>query len=160
MSGQSAADPDTPNMAAVDTGSISGRVTDILGAGIADIMIRAYSLPRTSSSLVESVSTDSTGHYTVSRLPSGNYNVQFDRNGQNYYSEWYYDTSEYMADPVAVTAGSITSNIDAQLAACGQISGQVTDESGAGIGNIKVRACAPNMRLRDDGYKPYTYIVY
>jgi hypothetical protein len=120
-----------------DTAAISGRVTDASGVGIANIYI---DVSDTASAFNNWISyTDVSGFYTISGLPTGIYKVWFNNNRQNYLSEWYKDKASFdMADKVVVTAGSITSAIDAQLAAGGQISGRVTDDSGRGIQSILV----------------------
>ena len=120
--------------ARLDTGGqIIGRVTDDQGAGIG--FIRVFDWGNSS----HSTSTDSNGDFRINRLRTGKYKIRFDTNYLNYLSEWYNDkSSSETADPVAVTAGSITSDIDAQLATGGQITGRVTDDSGAGINNIYV----------------------
>jgi len=127
-------------------GSISGKITDSASAdanalnagnGISQVSVRVYTLDN-SSSYYKSSTTDSSGDYEIRGLPSGSYNVYFYNSG-DYVSEWYNDNPSFgAADPVAVTAGSATSGIDAQLAMGGSISGKVTDSSGAGIGSIFV----------------------
>jgi hypothetical protein len=117
-------------------GQISGRVTNASAIGIQNIQVRVYDLGNNS---VGTINTDASGNYTVSGLPGGNLKVFFDKAGQNFISEWFNDKdSSSIADQVAVTAGGITTNINAQLSAANSISGRVTDASAAGIQNIYV----------------------
>lgn len=118
---------DTPNInfALAVGGSISGRVTaDVGGAGIAFVSI--YVRPVGGSSITFGV-TDGTGHYRVRGLAAGNYTVEaspFD----NFLSEFYNNQeSSVTANPVAVTGGSETANIDLSLATGGRVTGTVTD---------------------------------
>jgi|GEM_PF-3278554 len=131
----------TPNINAqlATGGQISGRVTNTSAVGIQNITVYVYDLDYKA---VEGASTDASGNYTVLALPAGTFRVIFSPpNGSslNYLYEWYNDKNSFTtADPVAVTAGSTTPNINAQLATGGQISGRVTNVSTVGIQNIAV----------------------
>ena len=115
--------------------SISGRVTDGQGKGIANISVQAYDAAAGASK--PSVPTDQDGNYTLSNLPSGNYKISF--SGVGYFTEWYNNkTSQPSADLVTVTAPSLTSGIDAVLERSGGISGTVKNGQGVGIKNIWV----------------------
>ncbi len=117
-------------------GQISGKVTDASAVGIEDIYVAVYDL---GYNRIAYDYTDASGNYSVVGLPTGNFKVDFDNNEQNFVSEWYNNqTSFYTADPVAVTAGSTTPNINAQLATGGKVTGKVTDASAIGIHNIYV----------------------
>jgi hypothetical protein len=123
-----------------DGGYISGRVTDSSGTvGIANVDIYVYDINDSENS-VTSTSTDGNGDYTVSRVPAGDYKMQFRTgNAGNYLEEWYNDRGSFNdADTVTVTAGSTTSGIDAQLTTGGIITGKVMDSSLMGIGNVWV----------------------
>ncbi len=112
-------------------GEFAGRVTDASGSGIGNIRVHAYDL--TGNDLGEAT-CDPEGNYRYRGLSSGDYKIHFFNNGLNYLSEWYNDRgSQSAADPVAVTAGSVTAGIDAQLVPSGQISGRVSDVTGIGI---------------------------
>ena len=93
-----------------------------------------------SSSLTVSITTDSTGHYTLSGLASGNYKVGFRAcGGGNYLPQFYNGKSSLAAaDVVSVTAGDTTSGIDAALPPGGQITGTATD---AGRGTPVANEC-------------------
>jgi hypothetical protein len=75
----------------------------------------------------------------------GTYRVQFFDYGGIYVNEYYSDAANLAtAADISVTAGSTVSNIDAQLANAGSISGTVTDSSGNVLENITVSACLWN----------------
>ena len=57
--------------------SISGRVTDDLGKGLANVSVQAYN--DASGALTRSVPTDQDGNYTLSNLPTGNYKLFFSK---------------------------------------------------------------------------------
>jgi len=62
--------------------------------------------------------TDASGNYEVHKIHTVTYKVMFStyRYARKYFKEWYNDKSSFdTADSVSVTAGSITSGIDAQL---------------------------------------------
>jgi len=121
-----------------EAGSISGQVTDSLANGIQNVDVRVYD---SNNNYIYSVTTDSNGDYTIHFLPPGDCKVYFDTWGAgNYVPEWYNDKGAFdEADVVAITAGQTTGNIDAQLTDGSIISGQVTNESAAGIQGIRVR---------------------
>jgi hypothetical protein len=96
-------------------GSISGTVTDsATNEGIDDVHVYVYDSVGTQ---VASASTGSSGTYQTTGIPAGTYYVQFVSTGsQDYQSEFYNDKlSLETADPVVVTALSVTSSIDAAL---------------------------------------------
>jgi len=124
----------TPNInASLATGAaISGKVTAAAtGAPVSGATIYVRDLNGNYPGYVANSqsTTDSNGSWSVVGLPTGTYQVQFTvPNGSNYGSQYYNDaTGEDPPTPVTLTAGTTTSNIDAALAAGGQISGTVTD---------------------------------
>jgi len=123
--------------AAVPGGQITGTVTDAsTSAPVTGVFVQAYDL---GGNPVASTQTASDGTYTVSGLATGSYKVSFVPGGN--YAPQFYDgkASLAAADPVAVTAGSTTSGINAALAAGGQITGTVTDASTSSpVGNVEV----------------------
>ena len=121
-----------------EDGSITGKVTDASTAGIENVHVNIYDL---SYNYITYASTDSAGDYTVPGLATGSYKVLFNSHDAagNYVSEWYNDKADFnTADAVSVTAGSVTSGINAQLAAGGSITGKVTNASSAGIENVYI----------------------
>jgi hypothetical protein len=73
-------------------------------------------------------STDAAGNYSL-LVPAGAVNVLFFTN-DGFVSEYYNNKPDLAsADDISVTAGATTSNIDADLAASGKITGLVTDST-------------------------------
>ncbi len=122
-------------------GGISGRVTDASGAGIQGIQVQAWGLDY--YHYYGCAQTDVRGNYMLSgpylNLATGNYKVKFYKISLNYLSEWYNDKSDIStADPISVTSGGVTQNINAQLTSGKEMSGRVTNSSGVGIEGIMV----------------------
>ena len=135
-------------------GSISGTVTDdATGDPLSDICLYVRD---TSWHWMGGGRTDSSGTYSVGGLPSGDYKVEFRdcSSAVRYVSEWYNDKADFdSADPVHVTAGSVTAEIDAALAVGGSISGTVTDEdTAAGISDICVYVFDASHDWAGSGY--------
>lgn len=133
------AEPDTP-AAGQATGSISGRVTDVLtGLPISDVTVEAVNLS------IET-KTDAGGRYRLANVPAGDRYVLFD--SDRYAYEYYVDAPRmFLAQTVKVVAGEETTGIDAALAPAGRITGRVTDqETGAALAGVRVRAGLPQYR--------------
>lgn len=88
--------------------------------------------------------TESGGKYTLMRLATGSYKVSFSppyySASLNYVTQYYNGVATWSeAAAVAVTAGSITSSINAALQEAGRITGTVTDATTkAAVANITV----------------------
>lgn len=127
------------NATLIKGGVITGRVTSSSGAGMAGVTIIATDAAGGSG--YGDASTQSDGNYTIVGLSTGSYIIQFSYFGSAYVTQWYNNqTSSSLANPVPVTAGSTTSNINATLYQGGAITGWVTNSSGAGIGSVWVSA--------------------
>jgi protocatechuate 3,4-dioxygenase beta subunit len=136
------------------TGSISGRVTNAAGQPMAGVSVQAYTSPATA---ISPVTTDADGRYTVSNLAPDTYFMLFSPpNGVNSVPEWsggviaYGDTSAQATTFVLGDDQALT-GIDAQLDDGAQISGCVTDTSGAPVPNVYVNAGT----LSPEGYLQY-----
>lgn len=115
-------------------GQIVGRVTDAGdSAPVAGVQVCA---PRTDSveSHVHCATSGTNGAYVIDSLPSGIYTVEFRVFGSPNYITQYYNGRDHSweADPVTVTAGAPTSDIDAAMREGIQITGTITE---AGTGN-------------------------
>ena len=120
-------------------GSISGTVTDEVGAPIAGVSVIVC--PLLGGGFCESAWTVGDGSYQVDGLADGDVVVQFGGSGP-YVSEFYDDATEVSAaTPVSVAAGAVTAGIDAVLAVGGSISGMVTDEAGSPVVSVYVSVC-------------------
>ena len=113
-------------------GTISGQVTDPSGNGIPNVYINVYDY--NNNYWIKGSSTDSDGNYSL-KVPAGTYKVRFSQPpSDGYYAPQWYDnkSNSVAADLVTVKGFRTTTNIDAQLAIGGTISGRVTDASGNG----------------------------
>ncbi len=128
-------------------GSIAGTVTDDSGQQLQDITVRVFKLDSANGSWneVKSALTDSSGSYTISGLIAGNdiYKVRFTGSSTNHNSEYYNDKPDLnSADALSVSAGVVTSGVDASLLVGGSITGNVRNESGQPLSSyIEIYAC-------------------
>jgi protocatechuate 3,4-dioxygenase beta subunit len=120
----------TPNINQVlPLGSrITGRVTTAdTSSPMQSASISVYA---SDGNYVGSASTNASGVYTTSALPTGNYRIQFrpSFSQQITYTRQYYNNKPTLAlaDVLNVTAPNLVSNINAALARGGQISGTIT----------------------------------
>jgi hypothetical protein len=130
------------NAAMVVGGQITGTVTDsATKAALAGICVQAND---SSGGEVASTQTNSSGVYTLSALPTGSYHVGFadcaagPDNAGTYVTQYYNGKATLAsADPIAVTAGTTTSGINAAMVTHGQITGTATDSAtGAPLAGI------------------------
>ena len=131
----------------IASGSINGTVTEEgTGTPLAGICVDANDLSFEFFSFGE---TDASGAYSVGGLGSADYEVRFSDCSESptYITEWYNDRPDFdSADLVAVTDGSKTSEIDAQLAIGGSINGTVTEEgTGTPLAGICVDVAGPSF---------------
>ena len=128
------------NAQMVEGGTITGAVTDTSGSPLNRVCV--YAWPPGGFSTVASSQTDASGHYTMVGVPPGPNNVDFrDCSGGNGIEQWYSGKADRAsADPVTVTGGATTPNINAALATGGSITGTVADAHGAPANSICVSA--------------------
>jgi Carboxypeptidase regulatory-like domain len=99
-------------------GSITGTVTNTSNVGLGGIWVAAY---RSNGSggwdQVNQTPTAASGSYNLGGLPTGSYRIEFEPQPPSAYLIQYYDGQSTIesADPVAVTVGQTTPNIDAVL---------------------------------------------
>ena len=143
---QIAAGTTTPNIDAqlAYAGGISGTVTDTAGNPLAGISVLVFRWDDDTQQWVwaNSGTTDASGNYDVGDLNTGTYRVGFkDKSSQTYALEYYDDVLDFNgAAGIIVTAGVITTGVNAQLASAGSISGRVTDSAGNPLSGIEVWA--------------------
>ncbi len=114
-------------------GQISGVVSDAAThAPLAEVYVCAEEIAK--FEVGGCAYTGANGEYTIAGLPSGSYAVQFDPLFGGYLAQFYNGKSSFSeAQPVAVTVGSTTPGINAELHSAnqgGSISGTVTKASG------------------------------
>ncbi len=125
------------------SGEITGRVTDEAGEPIAGLTVCARgSQPLIAMSGCD-YQTDAEGRYAIEGLREEFYVVDFFVEGNpalNYVQQWWPGKgSAEEAEPVLVTEGMATENIDAQMQEGGRITGTVTDrETGEPIEGVDV----------------------
>lgn len=109
-------------------GSVSGTVTDGTNP-VANVWV--YLIGSGSGFILspsQSAQTDAAGHYSIVGIQPGSYTVNFDGFALGYAGQWYNNKLDpSAANPITVTAGVDTTNIDAILVKGGSISGTVTD---------------------------------
>ncbi len=114
-------------------GKISGTVLNKAGHPVPNICVTATN-PRTGANSLQI--TGQHGAYKIPELTAGRYQVEFSScggdfaffglTGLNYANQWYKGhSSQAAADPVAVRAGTTTTNINAALTKGASVTGQV-----------------------------------
>jgi len=139
--------------------TISGRVTDSQGNGIAEIEIYPYT---PDGNQFGYGCSDENGYYKALGMPGGTYKLNFnsywvnDSYGSNYKDEWYNDKNDFAhADQLTVAAGLTLSGVDAVLTEGGIISGRVTNESGVGVSGVTVEVFK-GFESIDNWFEAYT----
>lgn len=123
---------------ATSGGRISGVVRDAAGHGLSGICAIAESETGAAGSFVH---TGKDGRYETGRLPAGSYVVLFYAecgNTGNWVGQVYNNASFLKPTLVNIHRGKTTSGIDATLRLGGEISGTVTNSSGAKLSGICV----------------------
>lgn len=125
----------TPDINAkmIQAGSISGTVTGG-GAGLSSLCVVAEGLG-TSSGSTGSAVTGSNGGYTITGLAPGSFAVEFENCGPsgNWAPQWYHGQPQYTTSTaVRVTSAHNTVITTATMQPGGEMSGKVTNSSGAG----------------------------
>ncbi len=135
------------NTAEIDTalkapGGISGKVTN--AAKTADLEGVEVEVFGSHGELLAFPDTAANGTYSVSDLATGSYVVEFVPTA-GYLGQYYNGAfSLAQASRVSVTAGSVTSGVNAALTSTGAISGTVTSASShEGLADVEVQVYAP-----------------
>jgi hypothetical protein len=128
--------------AALQSGAITGMVTNALTkAAVAGVGI--CPLKANGEIAGECTTSNTNGEYTLSRLGTAEYKIEFYAlNGANYLTQFYDDKGSFTeASSVAVTVGATSSGVDAAMIVGGKITGKVIDaSSAAALSSIKVCA--------------------
>jgi hypothetical protein len=134
------------------TGQITGLVTaDDTGLPLQSVYVSAY---KTDGDYIGMAFTNSSGEYTLTGLDTASYKVRFDYYDGNYVPEWYNNQIDLThADPIPVTDGATTPNIDAVLEVGGLITGTVTaEEDGSPLENINIYVYTLDGAYVNSGY--------
>ena len=139
-----------PAAASAATGGISGTVTNAsTGEPLSFIEVCAFDA---TTSILDECEYTVSGEYELEEVEEGTAKVEFYSPFGEYVTQWYEGKATIgEADPVPVTAGLTTEEIDAAMVATyGAISGTATDASnGSGIGGLVV--CAQGRGETYDG---------
>ena len=117
--------------------SLSGKVTDAQGAGVAEAEVRLFQKEVGEDwwRYVADRSADNTGAYSFAGLRPGTYTLQFRApSGVNLVAQWWGGAAvEEDATAIAVTAGKITTGLNVKLQTGARVSGSILDSAGAAI---------------------------
>ncbi len=146
-------------------GWIAGRVTAPGGGGLANVNVEVYNA---NNSRVSSTSTDSQGNYRSVGLPAGSYKVYYEASVYStslcgYIGEWYNDkATRETADPVAVTLGAGTANINAELNTGTVFTGRITGaDTGLPVSSVGINVYDANgNNSLASGYVSYSNGFY
>jgi hypothetical protein len=120
-------------------GKIEGRVFAPDGVtGLKDVWVRVYASDQATSNSVYLGQTRDEGYFTVWSLGTGSYNLQIDPTAA--YPQ--YPTQSYLNNPIQVTAGQTTSDVNITIRTQGTITAIIknTDNPSRGIANVNVIA--------------------
>ncbi len=129
-------------------GMLSGIVTNAAGIPISNVYVRVHRYDGLGSSETVEHLTAADGRYQARGLISATYYVEADADSMHtpYLTEWYdnvapdwYDPP-LSATPVVITQGLTNDHVNFCLALGGLIAGRVTDDSGAALTDVTVRA--------------------
>ena len=118
-------------------GAVAGTVTDGSGAPVRGVFVEAAN----SQTLSPPVQTDAAGHFAVTGLPAGSYQVCFDGRGVVTAAAPYGYTNVCVGDfetgGVAVATGLVTT-LDGHIGLAGAIGGHVTASDGTSLAGIGI----------------------
>ena len=144
-------------------GFITGKVTDTQNRPLANIQLTAQQ--SSMEEIAEVISevwhdrafaqTDTEGNYSLGGLMEGTYRVRFSDPGAWKYSREYYNNA---VDPKAaslltITLNTTTTNINAQLALRGAITGRITNRQGEPLDQVEVMAEVRDISLPVDRWE-------
>jgi hypothetical protein len=151
-------------------GTVTGRVTDELGNGIAGAVVEAF-IPSCCDTIASYALTDADGSYSITGVPPSPHYVHVTADG--YLGEYYDNALDFeYGIAVAVTDEQTISNIDFTLGRASYISGTVTDTNGSPLpgGWVRVESSDGSLcctfdyvdeqgRYRSAPLRPGTYLA-
>lgn len=123
-------------------GFITGKVTNAQNSPLQNIQLVAEQFDGSLWYEKQYAVTNATGNYTLGGLAAGRYRVRFRDVNNLKYSAEYYDnvTDPTVATPLTITLNTTATNINAQLALRGGITGKITNLQGEPIQGVEVKA--------------------
>jgi len=140
---------DSASFMIAGTGAIRGTVRDAGGTPITGIQVQVEVIsgdPCGGWSGVAAAQTDpTTGNYIVIGLAPGSYNLRTQNmNQSNYVNEWWGSPASSIncggAGTISVASDAMSDGVDFNLDTGGSVSGQVVDNTGAGIAGLWMHA--------------------
>lgn len=130
------------------SGSISGVVTTEAGEPATGVQVVAHRYRSDWSTWMwqSSAPAGTDGAYSLAGLPDGEYRIEFQTGyaSASLTPEWWEDAADvWSATTLTVSGGTVITGISASLSAGATIRGTVTDESGAPVPGVSVRAIDP-----------------
>ncbi|MFN4002328.1 hypothetical protein [Microcella sp.] len=114
---------------------ISGTVKNTAGSGLRSVVVTAYRNDNQGIQEIASVTTSTTGTYTLAGLPAGSYIIGYTppTTGTTIYLPEFYNNKiyDYQGTPVAVSAGATKTGVNVVLDRAASIAGTVSFASGA-----------------------------
>lgn len=136
------------------SGSVTGTVTADGGGPLASVFVSAYEVVDGDLVFDQAVQTDSSGHYVLAGLRSGEYRLLFEDTAGTHVSEIWPDAPDLRTGrSLVVPAGGTVAGADAALAPRGRIRGTVRQPDGALLYN----AYAAAYREQDHEWRRVAY---
>ncbi|MEW1954929.1 carboxypeptidase regulatory-like domain-containing protein [Terrabacter sp. NPDC080008] len=125
----------------------TGLVTAADGSGpVSGVVVKALPHGSTDYTPTSTATTTSTGTWTMTDLPAGTYDLQFDASDTDFLSQWWSGAATRdEAGLLTATAGGTQSGLNASLTRGATISGRVVDEKGQPVPNVYV---SPREQVR------------
>ncbi|GAB3880350.1 beta strand repeat-containing protein [Terrabacter terrigena] len=139
-----------PAAGAPTTGAAaSGQVTAADGSGpVAGVVVKALPHGAAGFTPAATATTGSTGAWSMTDLPPGDYDLQFDASDTAYLSQWWSSaTSRADASIISAAAGGTLPGLNASLTRGATVSGRVVDEAGKSLPDVLV---TPRERTAGD----------
>ncbi|WP_411967378.1 right-handed parallel beta-helix repeat-containing protein [Haloferax sp. YSSS75] len=144
-----------PGTSAPETAGVQGTVTNASGSALSGVDVVVYRDDGTDFVQVTTGTTKSDGTYSIDGIDasSGSADLKVEFSDTGYQAEWYDDVAtKASATVLTVSAGTVETGIDAQLAAVdtATVGGTVTNEAGTPLSGVDVTV------YRDDGTGTFT----
>jgi hypothetical protein len=129
-------------------GWITGAIKDTSGTPISDIDLDVFDL--IGNRLYPTKKSGPDGQYTIGPLPAGSVLLRADPQAMDGFARQYYAQASNLqtADPIQVTAGIATTNINFSLQAAGWIAGTIRDSNGIPLEGIDLDIYDATTRMR------------